>query len=147
MFVAFLISVSILTPLAAWRTHRNFSRNAFWSVAAVVAAINAILFGTGCLPALELVDLPGLIVTAPLYISFASPRWFFSFAVALAILAVSALTWGYIGGRVVGALNARQASLMKGCCSACGYSLTGNISGVCPECGTRVSVTSVGLNQ
>jgi hypothetical protein len=26
-----------------------------------------------------------------------------------------------------------------GRCSACGYNLTGNISGVCPECGTPVS--------
>ena len=25
-----------------------------------------------------------------------------------------------------------------GRCPACGYSLTGNVSGVCPECGTRV---------
>jgi rubrerythrin len=23
-----------------------------------------------------------------------------------------------------------------GCCTACGYNLTGNTSGVCPECGT-----------
>jgi hypothetical protein len=26
-----------------------------------------------------------------------------------------------------------------GICSGCGYSLTGNTSGVCPECGTSVS--------
>ena len=26
----------------------------------------------------------------------------------------------------------------KGLCPRCGYSLTGNVSGVCPECGTRV---------
>jgi hypothetical protein len=25
-----------------------------------------------------------------------------------------------------------------GVCRTCGYSLTGNLSGVCPECGTRV---------
>jgi hypothetical protein len=25
-----------------------------------------------------------------------------------------------------------------GLCRRCGYSLTGNLSGVCPECGTRV---------
>ena len=27
-----------------------------------------------------------------------------------------------------------------GTCHSCGYSLTGNVSGVCPECGTPVSV-------
>ena len=24
----------------------------------------------------------------------------------------------------------------KGCCQKCGYNLTGNVSGTCPECGT-----------
>lgn len=28
-----------------------------------------------------------------------------------------------------------------GCCGECGYDLTGNVSGVCPECGTRVMNT------
>jgi len=27
----------------------------------------------------------------------------------------------------------------SGCCSRCGYNLTGNISGICPECGTPTS--------
>lgn len=26
-----------------------------------------------------------------------------------------------------------------GCCAKCGYDLTGNVSGVCPECGTSVA--------
>jgi hypothetical protein len=29
-----------------------------------------------------------------------------------------------------------------GCCSRCGYSLTGNVSGVCPECGAKATFTS-----
>ena len=28
----------------------------------------------------------------------------------------------------------------QGRCPHCGYDLTGNVSGVCPECGTRFSV-------
>ena len=147
--VIFRLARRLIRPRRAvtWQTHRNFSRNAFWSVAAAVAALNAILLGTGCLLGLELVDLPGLIVTAPLFISFALPPPVFRFAVSLVILAVSALTWGYIGGRVVGARAAWRAKLMEGLCSACGYNLTGNTSGVCPECGTKVSATSVGLNR
>ena len=39
-------------------------------------------------------------------------------------------------------LLARQRRLWKesriGCCERCGYNLTGNASGVCPECGTPV---------
>ncbi|MCC6358656.1 MAG: hypothetical protein IT450_07930 [Phycisphaerales bacterium] len=26
-----------------------------------------------------------------------------------------------------------------GCCSACGYDLTGNVSGTCPECGRAIT--------
>jgi hypothetical protein len=33
----------------------------------------------------------------------------------------------------------RTRRLSAGCCSACGYDLTGNTSGVCPECGTAVA--------
>jgi hypothetical protein len=29
--------------------------------------------------------------------------------------------------------------LQPGHCSACGYNLTGNVSGVCPECGTKIA--------
>jgi len=32
--------------------------------------------------------------------------------------------------------NARR--VRQGVCLACGYNLTGNISGVCPECGTAI---------
>ena len=30
----------------------------------------------------------------------------------------------------------------QGCCSSCGYSLTGNTSGTCPECGSPISKSS-----
>jgi hypothetical protein len=32
---------------------------------------------------------------------------------------------------------ARRRRATAGCCVECGYDLTGNISGVCPECGVR----------
>jgi hypothetical protein len=32
--------------------------------------------------------------------------------------------------------NVRRRRSSSGLCSACGYSLRGNVSGVCPECGT-----------
>ncbi len=138
MFLVFLISIIVLSPWIAWETHRHFSRTAFWSFAAAVVAVNAILFATGCYLALELVDLPGLIVTAPLFISFSPPSRFVAVTVPPTVLAVTALAWGYVGGRVVGAAIARRTGLMKGCCSACGYNLTGNASGICPECGAKV---------
>lgn len=32
----------------------------------------------------------------------------------------------------------------KGCCIRCGYNLTGNVTGVCPECGTEIQVERPG---
>lgn len=32
----------------------------------------------------------------------------------------------------------RHAAIRRGCCGSCGYNLSGNTSGVCPECGTAV---------
>ena len=29
-------------------------------------------------------------------------------------------------------------AMPPGCCAVCGYNLTGNVSGKCPECGTQV---------
>jgi len=36
----------------------------------------------------------------------------------------------------------RDARVRLGHCAACDYDLTGNVSGVCPECGTRVLAPS-----
>ena len=33
--------------------------------------------------------------------------------------------------------SARADRAARGLCVGCGYDLTGNVSGVCPECGTR----------
>jgi hypothetical protein len=33
---------------------------------------------------------------------------------------------------------AARRRMSRGLCAACGYPLTGNVSGVCPECGTPV---------
>jgi hypothetical protein len=33
----------------------------------------------------------------------------------------------------------RERRRSQGRCVCCGYSLRGNVSGVCPECGTRIS--------
>ena len=39
---------------------------------------------------------------------------------------------------------ARQRKL-KGCCRICGYSLRGNESGVCPECGTKTKIPTASV--
>jgi hypothetical protein len=36
------------------------------------------------------------------------------------------------------AVPTRRSAAERGVCDACGYNLTGNTSGLCPECGRRV---------
>jgi hypothetical protein len=43
---------------------------------------------------------------------------------------------GAVGGGLI--YLSRRRVRAAGCCSSCGYNLTGNVSGVCPECGTAV---------
>ena len=46
------------------------------------------------------------------------------------IIAVAAFMWW------------RDRRIPKGHCQTCGYNLTGNVSGICPECGTKLEVAS-----
>lgn len=36
------------------------------------------------------------------------------------------------------ARHTRSKPIPPGCCQKCGYNLTGNVSGRCPECGSRI---------
>jgi hypothetical protein len=48
------------------------------------------------------------------------------------------LQW-YFGSYVMIRIIRRvYGSASRGCCPTCGYNLTGNLSGMCPECGTPV---------
>ncbi len=52
------------------------------------------------------------------------------------------LVWGMLFGTLVGGRRGwdRWRRLSIGCCAKCGYSLTGNTSGACPECGATTVV-------
>ena len=67
----------------------------------------------------------------PKKVRHAIPYWII--AVGLAILPA---LW-------LAALCRRQTRLVAGGCVACGYNLTGNTSGICPECGTPVGQARV----
>ena len=41
----------------------------------------------------------------------------------------------------------RRKRSERGQCAECGYSLAGNVSGVCPECGTRVEKPDEGAGE
>jgi hypothetical protein len=54
------------------------------------------------------------------------------FVSAMTVIPAAVLIW-------IGAILSRQEMRgTPGYCSKCGYCLTGNTSGVCPECGTRI---------
>jgi hypothetical protein len=78
--------------------------------------------------------------------AFEITLWVASAAVALVAIAfLAALVWLFLytlrDGRQQVADHRRRYAL----CVQCGYSLTGNTSGVCPECGTPVA--KAGLEQ
>ena len=63
-------------------------------------------------------------------------RWFGSEGVVLAALIAFIFLVAYMLSRAVYALIAFRLTSIRGRCSQCLYDLTGNVSGVCPECGT-----------
>ena len=62
-------------------------------------------------------------------INFFCPRWF---PFLLCPLFAAYPTLAFVRGPV-----RRWRRRRRGCCIVCGYNLTGNVSGVCPECGVR----------
>ena len=80
----------------------------------------------------------GMIFTIAGYASLAVgrllglPGWFYIFPVVISAAA------GIVAARGSWALSVRRHRRSLGRCPDCGYDLTGNTSGVCPECGTAV---------
>ena len=66
--------------------------------------------------------------------------------VAVAIVIIQGLDWGR---RMPAILQRRRERRRRaaGECLGCGYSLAGNLSGVCPECGTLAQLARAGLNR
>lgn len=58
------------------------------------------------------------------------------FALLVAVTALPPATW--LMFQLPSTIRAarRRLRVRRGCCGECGYDLTGNSSGVCPECGT-----------
>jgi hypothetical protein len=83
--------------------------------------------------------------------------WFLLLAMCLAMMAVPACNppvcpvwpiwfadWyqiffaGYTAAVVYAFCRDRNERPAEGCCRSCGYDLRGNVSGICPECGTPI---------
>jgi len=44
----------------------------------------------------------------------------------------------WIGLMMINKQRTRSGRISEGLCVECGYNLTGNVSGICPECGERI---------
>jgi hypothetical protein len=64
-------------------------------------------------------------------VEWTTPYWF--------VLLVCTLP---AGARILSLLHARRKHRGKGLCRSCGYDLTGNVSGTCPECGSPAGTTT-----
>lgn len=51
---------------------------------------------------------------------------------------IAAITLGVLIGYLSRRLDQPRRWAAEGKCTTCGYDLTGNVSGTCPECGTKL---------
>jgi rubrerythrin len=58
-----------------------------------------------------------------------------AFSVTAAVVIILNVATGCTAGRLF-----RARAIPDGLCRQCGYSLAGNVSGVCPECGTPIGM-------
>ena len=102
------------------------AREKIWTNAGRLASIQ---WQLGLLALFNLANL-GLVLVAWFY-----PRWW--------AWAVSLLVWAAVLIRVRFLLRqaVRRAICVSKFCFTCGYDLTANESGVCPECGTEIETT------
>ena len=93
-----------------------------------VAAVSTLLIRFMCV--LGVLAAPGAAVSKHFGVSLELP-WF-----GVTFL-VNAIVYGVIGC-AFGWAYSRQLPTYPRCCAICEYDLTGNLSGVCPECGTKI---------
>ena len=67
-------------------------------------------------------------------------RYFLSLSIALVILPV--LYAGIVAASILWPVRLWRRSSLADRCRRCGYNLTGNTSGICPECGTAIEPES-----
>ena len=90
------------------------------------------IFLTSCLPPCSLVIISGIELEM---VPGSHNLWGIEAAIYILFLGPPFLIAGSFGRCVKGKVNKSPA---EGCCFRCGYNLTGNTSGSCPECNTAV---------
>lgn len=64
--------------------------------------------------------------------------WYFLFLSLPKLMAVLAAPFGFFLIRLMVRARRRRWRIARGLCVACGYDLSGNVSGICPECSQSV---------
>jgi uncharacterized paraquat-inducible protein A len=120
-----------MEPLRGWR------RVIAWLVAIAVGIVATYALGTLVCNSAESIEKRGLTHREPFVVFWS--------AVAILILALLGVFVWLFDSFIVVAIAERimkkadeRLDYPKGCCHSCGYNLTGNVSGRCPECGTEI---------
>ena len=66
-------------------------------------------------------------------------RWAHGRLAMVALLRILALLALWVGAALAAWVRFGKSKPDKGRCKCCGYDLTGNVSGRCPECGTTIT--------
>ncbi len=92
---------------------------------------------TGATAFLSVIAATGLFVLWDKWVASVSPSWGLLMLFLLYIIIFGAVLW-FARQDIRRRLRAQLASKGIPVCIPCGYNLTGNVSGVCPECGAKV---------
>ncbi len=134
--IVFLSFQFVLIPLAllfGFRAVQHRVHSRAWR-----GAIAGLVYGMWGSATLILVPILGTYPTLPtIMIVMETMESFSPFSTkVLNILAANALVYPLFGAILY---CRKQLPYPPGCCKTCGYNLTGNVSGVCPECGIEVN--------
>jgi F0F1-type ATP synthase membrane subunit a len=80
----------------------------------------------------------GILCTAYWLINLAADRRFAADELTACVIGTLALAAFVFIGIQTESLARQQQKLRERFCYACGYDLTGNVSGICPECGEKI---------
>lgn len=117
-----VIPAAIVCLLVMWRGRWTKGRG--FAVGAAFGIWSTLLLQIMCVAGVA--GMPGIQVAN--HVGLRGSCWWFPVAAV-----VNASFWGVLTELV---LQRNSKKRRSGFCAICGYDLTGNVSGVCPECGT-----------
>ena len=104
----------------------------FYAICALVVAWNGYMLACFFMPVMLMMELAESITVRLIPTGVWLPR----VVSVVGVLLCSGV--GTLAGWLLWRVAIRQLCMEPGVCQNCTYDLTGNVSGVCPECGTKI---------